>query len=82
MYLYMLRFKDKALKAFKLFNAEVKKQCEKQVKIVRSNRGGEYYGRYKENGQAPSLVVRFLQDHEIIAQYTCKTQVNLNFSEK
>ena len=25
------------------------------MQIVRSNRGGEYYGRYTENGQAPSL---------------------------
>ena len=73
MYLYMLRSKDKALKAFKVFKAEVKKQCGKQVKIVRSDRGGEYYGRYNENGQAPGLFVRFLQEHEIIAQYTCKT---------
>ena len=53
--------------AFKIFKAEVEKQCGKQIKIVRSNRGGEYYGRYMENGQATGLFVKFLQDHGIVA---------------
>ena len=39
-------------------------------KDSRSNRGGEYYGRYTENGQAPCPFARFLQKHEIVAQYT------------
>ena len=46
------------------------KQCGKQIKIMRSNRGGEYYGRYTKNGQAPDLFAKFLQEHEIIVQYT------------
>ena len=62
--------KDEALEGFKVFKAEVEKQCGKQVKIVRSNRGGEFYGRYTESGQAPSPFARFLQEHGIIAQYT------------
>jgi len=70
MYLYLLRTKDEALDAFKIFKAEVEKQCGKQIKIVRSDWGGEYYGRYTENGQAPSLFAKFLQEHGIIAQYT------------
>ena len=41
MYLYMLRSKDKALEAFKVFKVEVEKQCEKRIKIVRLDRGGE-----------------------------------------
>ena len=69
MYLYMLRSKDEVLEAFKVFKAKVEKQCGKQVKIVRSDRGGEYYGRYTENGQAPDPFARFLQEHEIVAQY-------------
>ena len=70
MYLYLLHSKNKALETFKVFKAKVEKQCKKQIKIVRSNRGGEYYGRYTENGQAPGLVSRFLQEHGIVAQYT------------
>ena len=52
MYLYILHNKNEALDAFKVFKAEVEKQCSKQIKIVRSDRGGKYYGRYLENGQA------------------------------
>ena len=70
MYLYMLDNKNEALDAFKIFKAEVEKQCGKQIKIVRSDRGGEYYGRYTEDGQAPGPFAKFLQEHGIVAQYT------------
>ncbi|KAF7835748.1 Retrovirus-related Pol polyprotein from transposon TNT 1-94 [Senna tora] len=52
MFLYLLNNKNEALDAFKVFKAEVEKQCDKHIKIVRSDRGGEYYGRYTEDGQA------------------------------
>jgi len=32
---------------------EVERQLDRKVKIVRSDRGGEYYGRYDESGQHP-----------------------------
>ena len=70
MYLYILHNKNEALDAFKVFKAEVDKQYGKQIKIVRSNRGGKYYGRYMEDGQVLGLSVKFLQEHEIVAQYT------------
>jgi transposase InsO family protein len=70
MYLYMLYNKNEALDAFKIFKAEVEKQCGKQIKIVRSDRGGEYYGRYTEDGQAPGPFAKFLQEQRIVAQYT------------
>ena len=50
MYVYLLHNKHEALDAFKVFKAEVENQCGKQIQIVRSDRGGEYYGRYTENG--------------------------------
>ena len=70
MYLYLLRSKDEALNAFKVFKAKVKNQCGKHIKIVRSDRGGEYYGKYTENGQAPGAFAKFLQENGIVAQYT------------
>ncbi|XP_017438185.1 uncharacterized protein LOC108344229 [Vigna angularis] len=70
MYLYLLCLKDEALDAFKLFKAEVELQCGKKIKIVRSDKGGEYYGRYTKNGQARGPFTRFLQEHGIVAQYT------------
>ena len=74
----MLRSKDEAPETFKVFKAEVPKECGKQVKIMRSDRGGEYYGRYTENGQAPSPFSRFLQEHEIVAQYTILGSLDQN----
>ena len=50
--------------------AEVEKQCGKQIKIVRMDRGGEYYGRYTEDRQAPGPFAKFLQEHVIVTQYT------------
>ena len=68
MYLYIFHSKDEVLDAFKVFKAEVEKQCGKQIKIVRFNRGGEYYDRYTKNRQAPGLFAKFLQEHGIVAQ--------------
>ena len=78
MYLYLLHSKDEALGAFKVFKAEVENQCGKHIKIVRSYRGGEYYGKYTENGQAPSACAKFLQEKRIVAQYTVSGSLDLN----
>lgn len=60
MYLYLLHSKDEDLDVFKVFKDELEKYCKKQIKIVRFDRGGEYYGRYTENGQATSPFAKFL----------------------
>lgn len=53
MYNYILHNKNILFDAFKVFKDEVEKQCEKQIKIMKNDRGGgEYYGRYTESGQA------------------------------
>ena len=48
MYLYILYNKNEVLDAFKVFKAEVEKQCRKQINIMKSNRDGENYGRQIE----------------------------------
>ncbi|CAJ2650871.1 unnamed protein product [Trifolium pratense] len=78
MNIYLLHNKNEALDAFKAFKVEVENQCGKQIKIVRSDRGGEYYGRYTENGQAPGPYAKFLQEHGIVAQYTMPGSPNQN----
>jgi hypothetical protein len=45
---------------------------------VRSDRGGEYYGRYTEDGQAPGPFTKFLQEHGIVAQYTMPSSPHHN----
>ena len=59
MYLYMLHNKNETLDTFKVFKAEVEKQCGKLIKIVKTDRGAEYYGRYTEDGQAPGPFAKF-----------------------
>jgi len=78
MYLYLLDNKNEALDAFKVFKAEVEKQCDKQIKIVRSDRGGEYYGKYTEEGQAPSPFAKFLQENGIVVQYIMPSSPDQN----
>jgi len=75
---YLLRNKNEALDSFKVFKAEVENQCGKQIKIVRSDTGGEYYGRYTQNGQAPGPFAKFLQEQWIVAQYTMSGSPNQN----
>jgi hypothetical protein len=62
MYLYFLNDKAEALNAFKTYKVEVKKQKEKKIKIIRSDRDREYYGRYTENGQMISPFAQFLEE--------------------
>ena len=78
MYVYLLHNKYKALDAFKVFKAEVENQCGKQIQIVRSGRGGEYYGRYTKNGQAPGPFAKFLQEHGIVVQHTMPSSPDQN----
>ena len=43
---------------------------------MRSDRGGEYYGRYLEDGQALDPFAKFLQEQGIFAQYTMSGSPN------
>ena len=56
---------------FKSFKAEVELQLNKRIKSVRSDRGGEYYGRYDGSGeQRPGPFAKFLEENGIVPQYT------------
>ena len=56
---------------FKNFKAEVENQLRKKIKAVRSDHGGEYYGRYEGSGeQHPRSFTKYLMQCGIIPQYT------------
>ncbi|XP_075080360.1 uncharacterized protein LOC107807206 [Nicotiana tabacum] len=69
-YIYLLKEKSQAADALKVFVTEVERQLDKKVKIIRSDRGGEYYGKYNESGQCPGPFAKFLEERGICAQYT------------
>ena len=45
-YLYLIHEKSQSLDVFKSFKAEVENQLGEKIKAVKSDRGGEYYGRW------------------------------------
>jgi hypothetical protein len=58
------------LDKFKIFKAEVENQHNIRIKLVRSDRGGEYYDRHIPYGQVPGPFARFLQENGIVVQYS------------
>jgi hypothetical protein len=48
------------LDKFKIFKAEVENQHNIKIEVVRSDRGGEYYGRHTPYDQVSRPFARFL----------------------
>ncbi|XP_022008232.1 uncharacterized protein LOC110907579 [Helianthus annuus] len=70
MYLYLIKEKSESLEMFKTFKAEVENQLSRKIKVVRSDRGGEYYGRHTDIGQVPGPFFNFCKEHGIVNQFT------------
>jgi transposase InsO family protein len=69
-YIYPIKERSEALDKFKIFKAEVENQHNIKIKLVRSDRGGEYYGHHTPYGQVPGPFARFLQENGIVTQYS------------
>jgi len=69
-YIYLLHDKSQSVNTLEMFINEVERQLDRKVKIVRSDRWGEYYGRSDERGQCPGPFAKFLESRGICAQYT------------
>ncbi|CAL9126122.1 unnamed protein product, partial [Musa textilis] len=68
-YVYLIHEKSQAVNTLEVYINEVERQLDRKVKIVRSDRGGEFYGRYDESGQNIGPFARFLEQRGICAQY-------------
>ena len=77
-YVYLLNEKSQAINGLEVFVKEVERQLDRKVKIVRSDRGGECYGKHEESGQNPGPFVKFLERHGICAQYTMSSTPQQN----
>ena len=42
-YVFLLKNKSETFNAFKVYKAEVKNQLSKKIKVLKSDRGGEYF---------------------------------------
>ena len=69
-YIYPIKERSEALNKFKIFKAKVENQHNLKINVVRSDRGGEYYGRHTPYGQVPRPFARFLQENDIVDQYS------------
>ena len=77
-HIYLIKKISEALDKFKIFKAEVKNQHNLKIKIVRSDRGGEYYGRHTSYDQVSGPFARFLQENSIVAQYSTPDEPQQN----
>ena len=59
-YIYPIKKRSEALDKFKIFKAEVENQHNLKIKVVRSDCGGEYYGRHTPYGQVSGPFARSL----------------------
>ena len=64
---HLLHEKSQSIDALKVFINEVERQLDKRVKIVRSDRDGECYGKRNEIGQCLGPFAKFLERHGICA---------------
>lgn len=63
-YVYLLRSKDEVFDKFKEYELEVEKQLENTIKIIKSDRGGEYDGPFNVFCQKNGII------HQITAPYS------------
>ena len=63
-YVYLLSSKDEVVNTFKSYKAEVETQLNKKIKIIRSDRGGEYEFPFEE------ICTEFGIVHQMTAPYT------------
>ncbi|RVW31572.1 Retrovirus-related Pol polyprotein from transposon TNT 1-94 [Vitis vinifera] len=78
-YLFLIHEKSQSLDVFKTFKAEVELQLNKRIKSVKSDRGGEYYGRYDGSGeQRPRPFAKYLEECGIVPQYTMPGSPSMN----
>ena len=68
-FVYLLHEKYEVVDVLEIYLNEVEMQLDRKVKVVKSNRGGDYYGRYNETGQHLGPFAILLQKCGICAQY-------------
>ena len=76
---FMKTEKSQSLEVFKSFKVEVENQLSKRIRNVRSDSGGEYYGKYDGSGeQHLGPYAKFLEECGIIPQYTMPGSPSMN----
>ena len=75
-YVFFIKEKADALEMFKVSRTEVEKQLGKVIKIVRSDRGGEYYGKHGDVGQQNKLLQGIYKKMVLLLSILCMVVLN------
>src|SRR6266498_569295 len=62
-HIYPIRDHSESLDKFKVYKAEVENQHNIKIKVIRSDRGGEYYGRHAQFGQISGPFAKYLEEN-------------------
>ena len=81
-YVYLLKYKSESFEKFKEFRAEVEKQTGKSIKILRSDRGGEYLSTeflefLKINGIVSQLTPPYTPQHNGVSERRNRTLLDM-----
>ena len=78
-YLFLIHEKSQVLGVFKSFKVKVENQLNKKIKNIKSNRGGEYYGRHDNSSeQRPGPFAKYLEECGIVPQHTMPRSPSMN----
>ena len=80
--MYLLKYKSESFEKFKEFRAEVEKQTGKSIKILRSDRGGEYLSTefldfLKINGILSQLTPPYTPQHNGVSERRNRTLLDM-----
>jgi hypothetical protein len=69
-YIYPIKHRSESLDKFKIFKVEVENRHNLNIKVVRSDHGGEYSSKHATYVQILGPFARYIQENGIIAQYS------------
>ena len=75
-YVELIHEKFDSLNVFKAFKAKVELQLGKPIKVMKFDRGGEYYGRYDETGRNLDHSLSFYWNATLMLDIQCQTLLN------
>jgi transposase InsO family protein len=77
-YIYPIKHRSESLGKFKIFKTEVENEHNLKIKVVRSDRGGEYHGKHTTYGQISGPFAKYLQENGIVARYSMSGEPQQN----
>ncbi|GJQ98622.1 retrotransposon protein, putative, ty1-copia subclass [Tanacetum coccineum] len=81
-YVYLMKHKHEVFETFKVFQNEVKNQLGKKIKVIRSDRGGEYLSHefvnhMKSCGIVSQLTLRYTPQHNRVSERRNRTLLDM-----